>query len=373
MSEAKRPKNPPPAKTRQIAVAGFSLKPVNEITQNPPTCHGNQQASITNRAAEAVSPSKEAPRPAPAAALSPRTRQLLGLFEEDLRVRYAGRTTVEYVSMVRQLLAWLAARGCALGDVRTADLAAYQEALYQWRKRDGAPYSLGAQANHLKAMKSLFRFLYRRGYVLSDPAAAVEYPRLPQALPHVILTEAEVRRILAAPDTKTLRGLRDRAILELFYATGIRASELAGLRVPDVDIEEHTVRVLQGKGRKDRYVPLTREAGRAIRAYLERARGRLLPRRGSARLFVAGPLGRLSRPLLSAIVKRWTKKAKVKKTVTCHTFRHTIATHLLRRRADVRHIQSLLGHASLATTERYTRVEISDLRKVFARAHPRGR
>jgi site-specific recombinase XerD len=191
-------------------------------------------------------------------------------------------------------------------------------------------------------------------------------------LPRTILTPREVLRILDAVDTRSPQGLRDRAILETFYATGIRASELTGLTPYDVDTEERVLRVVLGKGGKDRNVPLTRAACRAIERYLEKGRPRLVRAR-CRYLFLGSWGGKLNRGMLSLIVRHWTQAAGVKKPVTCHVFRHSVATHLLKGRADIRHIQVLLGHASLGTTERYTRVELQDLKQVIRRAHPRGR
>jgi site-specific recombinase XerD len=177
--------------------------------------------------------------------------------------------------------------------------------------------------------------------------------------------------------------LRDRAMLETLYGTGIRVSELIHLKPADVDTEERVLRVIAGKGRKDRNLPLTQPAAKAIEAYLVHGRPALLglrggakarPRAGSPWLFVGrrrAPM--LDRSAMVKLVKHWAKKARVRKNVSCHTFRHSIATHLLRARADIRHIQALLGHADLSTTERYTHVVISDLKRVVERAHPRGR
>ena len=168
-------------------------------------------------------------------------------------------------------------------------------------------------------------------------------------------------------------GLRDRATLETFYATGIRVSELAKLTPYDVDTQERTLRVLLGKGRKDRHVPLTRAAAAAIESYLAKGRPAIRGSSKSPYLFVASRGGYFHRALVSQLVRDYAKRAGIKKHVTCHTLRHSVATHLLKGGADIRHIQVLLGHRSLRSTERYTRVELSDLRDVIRRAHPRGR
>jgi site-specific recombinase XerD len=189
----------------------------------------------------------------------------------------------------------------------------------------------------------------------------------------VILTKDEAARLLDAVHGRSPRELRDRAILETLYGTGIRVGELVALTPQDVDTEERTLRVVLGKGRKGRAVPLTVTAARAIAAYLASGRAQLLRHPSTPWLFVSD-WGMQSRDsTLNAMIKAYAQAAGIKKRVSCHTLRHSIATHLLRGRADIRHIQVLLGHRSLQITERYTRVEIADLREVVARAHPRGR
>ena len=183
----------------------------------------------------------------------------------------------------------------------------------------------------------------------------------------------EVRRIIEAAAGDEPHVLRDRAILETLYATGIRASELANLKLTDVDTEEKVLKVVLGKGRKDRNVPLTTAAAEAIDAYLNDGRPSVPHSTHSPLLFLAQRGGRMHVPSLNEAVQAWAKAAGIRKRVTCHVFRHTMATHLLKGGADIRHIQVLLGHASLVSTERYTHVEISDLKKVVKRAHPRGK
>jgi len=315
--------------------------------------------------------------------------RLLGQYEDALAARYSERTVEHYLADVRFLLGWLEERGVALMNVRSADLEAYQAHLSALRKRDGRPYAVGSQQARLIAMKNFFRFLYRRGDLVHDPAAAVDLGRGEDRLPRVVLTEDEARRVVSLPREKTPVVLRDRAILETLYATGLRVSELTDLAVYDADTEERLLRVVMGKGRKDRNVPLTRAAARAIEEYLAKGREALAGgaashgaasrdtrrgRQGDARLlFLAEHGGRLHRGVVGKVVARWAKKAGIRKHVTCHTFRHSVATQLLRGGADIRHIQALLGHASLKATERYTRVEIGDLKRVVERAHPRGR
>jgi integrase/recombinase XerD len=346
------------AKNPRGPLAGFFPRPLKQITPNPRTCEASQQGSLS--------------RP-PTPTLSAKTARLLTLYSQDLQLRYGERTAPAYLSQVRSFLLWLESRGVCVVDTRLTDLASYQGELLGWRKKDGQPYATQSQLGRLIAIRSFFRFLYRRGYLLADPSATLELPRPPHQLPRVILTAAEARRVIEAARGTTPVELRDRAILETFYATGIRASELAKLRPYEVDTREGILRVVRGKGRKDRNLPLTPAACAALEAYLLQGRPQLLQRARAPWLFLASRGGFLHRAELCRIVLRHAQKARLRKHVTCHTFRHSVATHLLRGRADIRHIQVLLGHASLRATERYTRVELSDLQKVVARAHPRGR
>jgi integrase/recombinase XerD len=351
MNAPKPPENPPPATTRQIGVAGFRPKPANDLPPNPPPRHGNQQGSVS----------------------SARTEKLLQLFEDHVKVRCTAKVAHDVLHAVRVFLVWLADRGVALPNVRSDDLAAYQSAVMALRRADGAPYSSGNLAHRIGAVKALYHFLFRAGYLLTDPSAVLEYPRREERLPRGILTRDETRKLVEAPDTSTPLGLRDRAILETFYATGIRASELADLKSADVDTEDRLLRVVLGKGKKDRNVPLTRAAAEAIEAYLERGRPHIQGATKTPRLFLARRGGRMHDALLNDLVQAAVRKAGIEKHATCHTLRHSVATHLLKGGADIRHIQALLGHSSLSTTERYTHVEISDLSRVLRRAHPRGR
>jgi integrase/recombinase XerD len=342
--------NPPPAKTRHSAVAGFFSKRLKELTPNPPPRHGNHGAT-----------------------LSAKTGRLIEQYEEDASLRFSSHTLRGYLFHVRAFTAWLAARGIELSSVRTSDLLAHQAELAQARKKDGKPYSVGNQQKSASALKSFFRFLVKRSFMLQDPAAALEMPKGDARLPRVILTKDEMAKLLESVKGRSPRALRDRAILETLYATGIRAGELVALTPGDVDTTERTLRVILGKGRKGRMVPLTHAAARAIEAYLAHGRAQLLRHPSDPWLFVSDWGVQCRDSTLNVMIQNHARRAGLKKRVTCHTFRHSVATHLLKGRADIRHIQVLLGHRSLQSTERYTRVEIADLREVVRRAHPRGR
>lgn len=242
-------------------------------------------------------------------------------------------------------------------DART--LRAYLAALHE---RGLARTSI---ARRLAALRSFFRFLMRRGRASANPAREVTTPKLPRKLPaYLPIDESEALLRVAPPPTAG--GARDRAILELFYATGIRVAELAGLDVEDLDLREGAVRVL-GKGRKERIVPVGRKAVEALRAYLGREGER---ERGP--VFINGRGGRLTVRSVHRIVRARARAAGLHRRVSPHTLRHTFATHLLDAGADLRLIQELLGHARLGTTQKYTHVSTDRLMKVYDRAHPRA-
>lgn len=316
---------------------------------------------------------QEAAAPARRASLARKTEKLLSLFEDHVCVSYAEKTVKTVMRVARLFLFWLEEQGVSLIEARTADIESYQRHVCALRQKDDTPYSIPEQHHRIAVVKSLFRFLARRGYILSDPSGPVGYPRPEKRLPRGVLTRDEARKLVEAPDLETPQGLRDRAILEVFYGTGIRAGELAQLKTTDVDTEDRILRVILGKGGKDRNVPLTRAAAEAVERYLVDGRPRI---RGAVRsrwLFLALRGGRMYASLLNEVVQGAATKAGLDKHVTCHALRHSCATHLLKGGADIRHIQALLGHACLSSTERYTHVEISDLSKVVRRAHPRGR
>ena len=319
------------------------------------------------------------PNPRAAAGVNPASappvanRRPMKLYADHLAVHYAKKSAQGYLMLAKRHLDWLAANGVSLVAARREDLLAYQTALLAMRKKDGSAFSTAHQMRQVSVLKSLYGFLYKRSFLLSNPSTALEYPHVEQRLPRSILTVQEARRLVEAPDTKTPIGLRDRAILETLYSTGIRAGELASLRLADVDTEERVLRVILGKGRKDRNVPLTRAAAEAVEAYLVRGRPRIRGSQRSSLLFLALRGGRMHDDTLNAVIALWTKRVRLGKHITAHSLRHSAATHLLKGGADIRHIQKLLGHSSLQATERYTRVEISDLKDVLKRAHPRGR
>jgi integrase/recombinase XerD len=223
----------------------------------------------------------------------------------------------------------------------------------------------------LSTVRTFHRFALREGLVTDDPTAGVVRPRLPRALPHPLTVE-EVTSIVEAPGDATPVATRDRAILELLYGAGLRISELVGLDVDDLDLDDAAVRVF-GKGSKERLVPIGRMARDAVAAYLTRGRPALATGRSRAALFLNTRGGRLTRQSCSRLLDAHRTRAGITRVVTPHDLRHSFATHLLEGGADVRVVQELLGHASVATTQVYTLVTTEHLRAAYYTAHPRAR
>jgi len=272
---------------------------------------------------------------------------------------------------VREFIAWVDERGVTHpSQVSRAVLERYQRWLYHYRKKDGNPLSISGQRCKLVPLRGYFRWLTRVGEIPANPAADLELPRKLKRLPRTVLTEAEVERVMACVDLGTPLGLRERAMLELLYATGIRRAELAHLEVGDIDVDRAVVFVREGKGGKDRVLPLGERALHWLRQYLERGRPQLAWNAHDKTLF----LGTEGRPLtlawLSRIVALAVERAELGKHGGPHLLRHTMATLMLEGGADIRFIQAMLGHAELSTTQIYTQVAIRQLAQVHALTHP---
>ena len=235
----------------------------------------------------------------------------------------------------------------------------------------GQRYRPSSVARTLAAVRSFHRFLLREGDTPVDPSEGVSRPKVPRNLPRP-LDLADVEAMLGAVSGGDVAGIRNRAILETLYGGGLRISELIGLDVDDIDLDEGSVRVL-GKGSKERFVPLGTFALAAVSAYLTRVRPTLAGSQSGAALFLNQRGGRLTRQGVTKILKAAADRAGVSKRVTPHSFRHSFATHLLEGGADVRVVQELLGHATLTTTQIYTLVSGQRLREEYDRAHPRAR
>jgi integrase/recombinase XerD len=284
-----------------------------------------------------------------------------------------GRSPNTLAAYRRDLVAyhrWLAARGVGLTTATSDDVGAYVAHLR------GAGRAASSTARALVAVRSLHRFLSVEGLADADPAADIDPPRVPLGLPKP-LTEEEVESLLDAVVGDEPAALRDRAILEVLYGSGLRISELVGLSLPDVDLSSWLLRVL-GKGAKERVVPLGRQAHAALEAWLADGRPSLAPerwaRRGDAEaVFLNQRGGRLSRSGAWGVVRRHGVAAGLTGRLSPHVLRHSCATHMLDHGADIRAVQELLGHASITTTQVYTKVSNERLFAVYEAAHPRAR
>ena len=301
-------------------------------------------------------------------ALCDEDRSLLDRFSDGLWLNdgLARNTLESYRRDVGQFAAWMReAQGRALLEAASADLQ--RHLAWQVDTKHAKPRTT---SRLVSALKRFFQFAVREGLRKDDPAATLESPKLPRSLPKS-LSEAEVEALLAAPDTRTAQGLRDRAMLETLYASGLRVSELVGLKTVQVSLDMGVVRVL-GKGSKERLTPLGEEATDWIVRYQEEARAQLLGARRSDALFVTARGAAMTRQAFWALVKRYAVRAGIPRSVSPHTLRHAFATHLINHGADLRVVQLLLGHADISTTQIYTHVARERLKALHARHHPRG-
>jgi len=271
---------------------------------------------------------------------------------------------------IRRFAAWCMERGIAdPREVTKPILERYQRHLFYYRKTNGAPLTIGTQSGLLAPLKGYFKWLARENHLLYNPASELQLPRQPKSLPKTILTVMEVEAILAEASPDTATGLRDRALLETLYSTGLRRMEIPKLTLHDVDLVRGIVQVRQGKGGKDRVIPIGARACAWLDKYLLEARPQLLAG-DSLALFVTDYGAPLPTEWVATKVKRYMEFAGIHKIGSTHLLRHACATHMLEGGADIRFIQAMLGHSSLTTTEIYTHVSIDKLRQIHAASHP---
>jgi integrase/recombinase XerD len=299
---------------------------------------------------------------------------LAGAYLEALRVRnYSEATIASREHHLREFIRWAEERGVTRpAEVTKPTLERYQRWLYHYRKKNGQPLSFRSQHGCLVPVRALFKWLCRQNLLLANPAADLDLPRAEKRLPRHVLTAAEAERVMGLPDAggADALGLRDRAILETLYSTGMRRMELIGLKLYDLDQERGTIFVRQGKGKKDRMIPMGERAFAWVRRYLDDGRPALAlsPDDGTVFLTNAGLAFEANR--LTQLVRDYVDAAEIGKTGSCHLFRHTCATLMLEGGADIRFIQQMLGHAKLETTQIYTQVSIRQLKEVHTRTHP---
>jgi integrase/recombinase XerD len=292
---------------------------------------------------------------------------------------YSVWTQDKYQRIVQVFLNWLLSEKSIerIQDVTKEVLREYENKIYSEKRiKDNQPESLGTKGGKIGALKCFFKFLAKRHHILYNPAADLDYPVMRREALKDTLKEREIQKILECPKGDTPVQIRDRAILELFYSTGIRNAELRNIRVEDFDSQQRELKIKHAKGyfgERQRVLPVGRLATAWIEEYLKNSRPKLMTKESTDFLFVSRFGRKLGGDTTWEVVKKYAMLAGIKKKVWPHLLRHSFATHLLRHGADIRHVQELLGHQSIDSTQIYTKIEISDLKKVHQKTHPRER
>lgn len=301
--------------------------------------------------------------------LSNAVRQYLNAMTAQAASRYTVRGAK---SALKELASFLKAiEVTRIEQLDHEALIQYREEL-SWRLTPKTtPLSPRSQSELLGHLRAFCRWMVAQDWLVSDPSKKIPNPKKPQALPKAILEPREIEKILALPDMTSARGYRDRVILEVLYATAMRREEAANVRLEDLDIESGYVVIRQGKGGKDRVVPIGASVCQLIDTYLAGVRADWIGNENDAHLFLNRFGQKMDPNAIWQVVHKYAKAAQLKKPVSTHTFRHSCATHMLKNGAPIRHIQELLGHASLETTQVYTRITINDLKAIHRRYHPR--
>jgi integrase/recombinase XerD len=257
-------------------------------------------------------------------------------------------------------------------QITRTSLESYQRYLFQYKKKDGQPLAVASQHSRLAPLKVWFRWLTQRKYIPQDPAAELELPRIGYKLPNVMNKE-EAERVLSQPKIEVPLGIRDRAMLELLYSSGLRRMELLHLKLYDVDQKHGLVTVREGKGKRDRVVPVGERALAWLDMYLNTLRPEIVRQPDNGIVFLTSNGAPFTPNHLSWLARQYVKSAGIGKAGACHIFRHTMATLMLEGGADIRYIQAMLGHVRLDTTQIYTHVSIRTLKQVHTTTHPAAR
>lgn len=298
-------------------------------------------------------------------------RLLVAYFEALLIRNYSPETIQKHRLQLNDFIVWCEDRDITRpSQVSRQVVQNYQRHLMRQIDKRGKPYSFRNQYSRVCSIRCWFKWLLKNEHVPYNPAADLDLPRLGQRLPKHVLTQNESEAILSQPDVRDAVGLRDRAILETFYSTGMRRMELCRLQVHDLDHERGVVTIRQGKGKKDRTIPIGKRALGWIEKYLTEVRPDFLVNLSEGALFLTTYGNEFSGSSMSKLVRDYVDLAAIGKTGSCHLFRHTMATLMLEGGADVRYIQAMLGHSNLETTQVYTRVSIRKLQQVHTDTHP---
>ena len=291
---------------------------------------------------------------------------------EALRVRnYSEHTVRNRLVHIRFFIAWAYEHGLREPvEVTRPVLERYQRYLFLYRKANGEPLTFSSQHARLVPLRVWFKWLTRQNYMLHNPASEIELPRMGRALPKNILSVPEIEQVMAQPDLAELIGLRDRAIWRRSTGTGLRRLETVNLKLFDLQFDRGLILVRQGKGHKDRYVPIGERAIAWVNKYLQESRPQLALEPDDLTVFLTAEGEPFSRDHLTYIVRQHIVNAKLGKVGACHLLRHTMATHMLENGADIRFIQQILGHEDIKTTQIYTHVALRALQQVYAATHP---
>jgi integrase/recombinase XerD len=296
---------------------------------------------------------------------------LLRQFLEASAVKgHTASTVLSRQRAMKSFAAWCSERELHADDITLPILERYQRFLFHYRKRDDQPLALTTQHQRLLPINAFFRWLVRGGQLAANPAADMQLPKLPQRLPRTWLSLPEIEQVLRHVAIYGDLGLRDRAIIETLYSTGLRRFELLALTVRDVDTQAGIVFVREGKGRKDRVVPIGERALAWLAKYRDEVRPSWLAAADDGTLWLRPDGKPLRKGQLTDRMKKLIREAGIDKPGACHIYRHSLATHMLDGGADVRYVQAMLGHAQLSTTAIYTHVAIGQLKAVHAATHP---
>jgi integrase/recombinase XerD len=272
---------------------------------------------------------------------------------------------------IQRFIVWCDERGITQPtEITRPMLERYQRSLYLHRKKNGGALSVTAQLGALRAVTAWLSWMVKQHYVMFNAAADLELPRKSKTLPKTILTQAQVEEILNQADVNTLLGIRNRALMEVFYSSGIRRMEMMQLKIYDVNTEHGTLMVRLGKGRKDRFIPLGERACQWVDKYLLEVREQIVTGRDEQVLFLDDFGQPMSARFIGDVMRRHVAAVGITTPGACHVFRHAMATHMLDNGADIRFIQAMLGHASLETTQIYTQVSMTKLKQIHAATHP---
>jgi len=319
---------------------------------------------------------RTAPKPRARPALDPLghngiTAYLRQFLDWSASMNYSPRTVEIRDYACRRFIGWCDERSLTKPqDITRPILERYRRFLYHYRKENGEPLSFPSQHTRLVPLKAFFKWLAKENHILYNPASELELPRLHRRLPKHLLTVEEIERILNQTSLHGAIGIRDRAIIETLYSTGMRRMEAANLKLYDVDLTNGSVMIRGGKGNKDRLIPIGERACAWIRKYLDEVRPGYVVEPDHGTIFLAEYGEPLVKGRLTDMVRRHIEAAGITKPGSCHLFRHTMATMMLENGADIRYIQAMLGHSSLSTTEIYTQVSIRKLKEIHTATHP---